>query len=93
MVEANELEEQRTSNIPKFASMEEEAEFWDTHDITDFLDELKPVELKFSGKLAQGLVVRFDADTFRKVCSIAQEDGVTPDALVHQWVVERLNDQ
>ena len=93
MIEANELEEQRTSRIPKFASMEEEAEFWDTHDITDFLDELEPAELEFSGKLAQGLVVRFDTDTFKKVCSIAREVGVTPDALVHQWVAERLKER
>ena len=38
----------------EFASREEEAEFWDTHDIADYWHELKPVELEFSGKLAQG---------------------------------------
>lgn len=29
--------------IPQFKS-EEEAKFWDTHSVTDFLDELKPVK-------------------------------------------------
>ena len=31
--------------IPSFANIEEEAEFWDTHDTADFADELVPVEV------------------------------------------------
>lgn len=31
--------------IPAFASLAEEAAFWDSHDITDFLDESRPVEV------------------------------------------------
>lgn len=34
------------SRIPAFASREEEAAFWDTHDITEYLDELKPVAMR-----------------------------------------------
>jgi hypothetical protein len=33
----------RPSRIPDFQSIEEEAEWWDTHDFTDYLDELRPV--------------------------------------------------
>lgn len=33
------------SRIPAFASREEEAAFWDIHDITRYLDELKPVAM------------------------------------------------
>ena len=36
------------SRIPKkFKSLQEERAFWQTHDITDFWSELKPVTLKF----------------------------------------------
>ncbi|MCC7353963.1 MAG: hypothetical protein IT330_09415, partial [Anaerolineae bacterium] len=32
------MEKQQTkSKIPEFATREEEAEFWDTHDFTDYL--------------------------------------------------------
>jgi hypothetical protein len=31
------------SRIPTFSTIEEEAEFWDTHDITEFEDELELV--------------------------------------------------
>ena len=34
------------SHIPEFASREEEAEFWDIHDFTDYLDELEPVKIR-----------------------------------------------
>jgi hypothetical protein len=35
------------AKLPKFKSIREEARFWDTHDVTDYLSELKPVELVF----------------------------------------------
>ena len=34
------------SLLPAFANREEEAAFWDTHDITKYLDELKPVAMR-----------------------------------------------
>ena len=38
------------SRIPDFASLEEEAEFWDTHDSTEFEDEWEPVDLEVAGR-------------------------------------------
>ena len=32
--------------IPEFKNIEEEAEFWDTHDITDFLDDMELEDIK-----------------------------------------------
>ena len=76
----------------KFASREEEAEFWDTHDIADYWHELTPVEFKFSETLANGVVVRFESDTLTKVYETAREQGITMDALIQKWVVERLSE-
>ena len=36
----------KKSKIPKFKSIEEEAEFWDTHSFADYWDEFKPVDLE-----------------------------------------------
>ena len=33
--------------IPEFKTREEEAEFWDTHDFTEYQDGFRPVELRF----------------------------------------------
>lgn len=35
------------SSIPQFKSTQEEAEFWDTHDVTNYLDEMRPVKVRF----------------------------------------------
>jgi len=36
-----------TKKIPKFKSLKEESEFWDTHSVLDFWDELEDVEGPF----------------------------------------------
>ena len=78
------------SRIPEFASREEEAEWWDTHDITDYLDELKPVKVRFAKNLSEGITVRFDPATMRQLRSEAKEKGIGPTTLVRMWVLERL---
>jgi len=46
--------------IPAFNSIEEEADFWDTHDFTDFAEEWRPVEVTVGGELANCLTLRLD---------------------------------
>ena len=50
----SEQSEPRKSRIPEFSSIEEEAEFWDTHDTTEFEDEFKPVQVRFAKNLSEG---------------------------------------
>lgn len=76
----------------EFASRAEVAEFWDTHDIADYWDELAPVNMEFSENLAHGVVVRFSSDTLMKLYEMASKQGVTMDALIQQWVVEQLEE-
>jgi hypothetical protein len=46
--------------IPAFASVEEEAAFWDTHDFTDFAAESSPVQITVGQELAERLTLRLD---------------------------------
>jgi hypothetical protein len=85
----------RVSRIPEFASVQEEAEWWDTHDITDYLDELKPVEVRFaknlSGQvLSRGITIRFDDESLAELRRRAQEKGIGPTTLARMWILERL---
>ena len=34
----------KNTNIPKFRTIEEEARFWDAHDLGDFMDEMRIVK-------------------------------------------------
>lgn len=85
-------EKTRKSRIPEFASREEEAEFWDTHDTTDFEDEFKPVQVTVARELAARIIIDLDPDPWRKLCSIAQEKGISPITLARTWIMERLKE-
>lgn len=77
------------SRIPDFASVEEEAEFWDTHDLTDFLDELHPVSIRVSPNLSSGMTIRLDPADRDTLGRIAAEQGVGPSTLARIWIKER----
>jgi hypothetical protein len=79
-----------TDCIPVFNTLEEEAEFWDNHDTTDFEDEFKPVEVRFARNLSEGLTVRFDTETLGKLREQARQKGIGPTTLARMWILERL---
>ena len=90
MISSNGQREENQGRAPEFASREEAAEFWDTHDFTDYLDDVKVISVKSSDVVERAVIVRFDSDTFDKVHRFASERGVFPDALIHDWVVEGM---
>jgi hypothetical protein len=76
--------------IPEFRSREEEAAFWDTHDLADYWDEWTPVKVRFAKNLSEGITVRFDPETMRALRTQAKRKGVGPTTLIRMWVLERL---
>ena len=47
-----EYTEGEDGRIPTFASREEEAAWWDSHDLADYLDEFEPIEVTFAEDLS-----------------------------------------
>ena len=80
----------RKSRIPTFANREEEAAFWDSHDVSDYWDELQPVKLKVAKSLSKGITIRFDAETLEKLRQRAHEKGIGPTTLARMWILEHL---
>ena len=78
------------SRIPQFASIGEEAEFWDTHDLSDYWDEFQPVRVRVSPNLTSVHAVRLDADDFEELAGHAQRLGIDPSTLARTWIKERL---
>jgi hypothetical protein len=74
-----------------FASLEEEAEFWDTHSVSEYWDQLEPVKVKASKNLSKGITVRFDEKTLGELRECAQKKGVGPTTVVRMWILERLH--
>ena len=78
------------SRIPEFATRAEESAFWDTHDITDYWDELKPVRVRFAKHLSEPLTIRLDATTLAALRTAAQKKGIGPTTLARMWILEHL---
>jgi len=83
---------QKKSRIPKFESIAEEAKFWDTHSVTDYLDELTPVKVKVTlgQPKEESLTVRMQVGLKRQMATLAQEMGVNTSTLARMWLVEKM---
>ncbi len=79
------------SAIPKTDSIAELAQFWDTHDLTDFEDELEEVKDRVFERLpANAVPVPLSDEERRALRQIAQSRGVEEVALIRKWVREKL---
>lgn len=78
--------------IPEFKSLEEEAEFWDTHDTTDYEDEFRPVRVRFAKNLSQPISIRLDSETLTELRFRAREMGIGPTTLARMWILEHLRE-
>lgn len=82
----------KKSRIPDFKTIQEEAEFWDTHSFTDYWDELRPVKVKFAKPLQHVFTVRFDGGTLTELQTEASKKGVSAGTLIRMWVKEKLQE-
>ena len=78
-----------TDRIPQTDSIRELAEFWDTHDLTDFEHQLEEVtEPVFEPQKA--IHVLLSARDAEAVESLAQSQGLDSAELIRTWVLEKV---
>ena len=75
--------------LPNSDSIEELARFWDSHDLTEFEDELEEVvEPVFAAGTA--VTIRLKPEEAEAVKEIAASKGLHGPDLIYQWVHEKL---
>ena len=74
----------------RFISIEEAAEFWDTHDSADYEEFMRDVDCKINIKRRTYLVL-LESELYRKLRIIAKERGVKPETLVNLWLQEKAS--
>ena len=84
------VRKQRDPLPERFDSLEEAAEFWDTHDSADYEEYMRDVECEFDIK-RRTYLVSLDGELYRKVRAIAQEKGVPAETLVNLWIEEKAS--
>jgi len=79
--------------IPHTDSIEELARFWDTHDLSEFEDQLEEVvEPVFERKPETVITLHLQPQEVEAVKRVAQAKGVEQAALIREWVLEKLHD-
>lgn len=86
--------------VSPFKTYEEEANFWDTHDLTELWD---PKSIKFTKggtlianvdpkkvKMAASLTIRLQPVTQRNLEAVASQKGLNVSSLARMWLTERL---
>lgn len=79
----------KTSKLPQTDSIQELAKFWETHDLTDFEDELEEVtEPVFSSN--DSIQLRLPLRDAKEVRLLAESKGLSQAELIQQWVLQKL---
>ncbi len=78
--------------IPKFKTIEEESEFWDTHSVLDYWEETEPVKGHFidARPAKKPVSIRFDPSLIAAAKRIARTKGVGYQTLLRMWAYEGL---
>ena len=84
----NESEERRLTSISKAETLDEIAEFWDTHSLADYWDQTREVEFEVRAKRRRRVVL--DPEVYERVEAQARMRGIQPETLVNLWLMERL---
>ena len=82
----------KINRIPKFKNEDEERNFWATHDLTDYLDQLEPVELDLS-KLkpsTESISLRLPAYLLKRIKELANKRDVPYQSLIKIFLAERV---
>lgn len=78
--------------IPEnFKSIEEAAEFWDTHSIADYWDLTRPAHFKVNLKRRR-YVIALEPRLMKRVARKAESKGVSTETLINVWLAEKLRE-
>ena len=82
----------KAPKIPATDSIEKLARFWDTHDLTDFADQLEEVGGAVFERAAGGtaVTVHLRPHEAKAVKQVAKIKRVRESTLLRRWVIEKL---
>jgi len=80
----------QSTSISQASSLEEIADFWDTHSLDDYWDQTQEVEFEVRAKRRRR--VTLDPDVYAQIEDRARVRGILPETLVNLWLSEKLQE-
>lgn len=87
----NEPKDIQHTSISEARSLEEIADFWDTHSLADYWDQTH--EVTFEVRAQRRRRITLDPDVYAQVEAQAHTRGLSPETLVNLWLQERLQER
>ena len=80
--------DEQITSISHARTLEEIADYWDTHSLADHWDETQEVD--FEVRMQRKCRVTLTPGIYEKIEKQALEQGILPETLVNLWLTERL---
>jgi hypothetical protein len=81
----------KSGRLPQFHSLGELVEFFETHDMGDYWDQMPEVDFEVDIKTRRHLV-GLDEEIADKVTEIAKAKQVPSEALINAWLREKISE-
>ncbi len=78
------------TRLSKANTLEEIADFWDSHSLAEHWDETEEVDFQVRARRRHR--VTLDPEVYARIEIQAHERGVLPETLVNLWLAERLKE-
>ncbi len=85
----------KVKQVPNFKNEQEEADFWATHDTTEYFDTSKPVELDFSHlkPSTKSITLRLPVSLLHRIRKIANKKDVPYQSLMKIFLDEKVKEE
>ena len=85
-------QKQKTIIPEKFGSYEEEADWFDKHDLADYWHDLELVDIEFQLEKPkeENIVIRVQKPIKERLERIARRKGLNISSLTRMWIMEKL---
>ena len=75
--------------LDHFDSVEAAADFWDSHDLSDYWDQSREARFQVDIK-SHRFLTALDPDLAQKLTARARQRGVSTETLINVWLTEKL---
>jgi predicted HicB family RNase H-like nuclease len=78
--------------IPRhFESIEEAAEFWDSHDLTDYWDLTREAHFEVDIQ-RRTFLTALEPALAKKLATVARKQGISTETLINVWLAEKVKE-
>lgn len=84
-----EYQQEAVKPIPPFETVEEEADYWNTHSAVEEIDKGTSVGFHRARK-TDSLTIRFEPEDIQRIREEADQLGIGPTTLARMWIIELL---